>query len=152
MNRNGEQTLLAEESVIFDSPDFITYGECGHVQNTSEVYVWGAGYYKVLFTLYHVEPCQFTIFINGAPHPGTVTGSPTGASVCTLAHIIYMSPADVGVSPTALSPTGFAAKIQLVNHTSFAPSITLDGSSGSGSATPQTHASLSLFKLANPSV
>jgi hypothetical protein len=149
MNRNGEQTLLAEEAVIFDSPDFITYGECGHVQNTSEVYVWGAGYYKVLFTLYHVEPCQFTIFLNDAPHPGTITGSPSGASVCTLAHIIYLSPAAVGISPTALSPTGFAAKIQLVNHTSFAPSITLDGSSGSGSATPQTHASLSLFKLAN---
>jgi hypothetical protein len=135
--------------VIFNSPDFITYGECGHNVGESEVYVWGAGYYKVLFTLYHVEPCQFTIFVNGAAKVGTTTGSPTGSSVCTLAHIIYLSPADVAVSPTALSPTGFAAKIQLVNHTSFAPSVELDGASGSGSATPQSRASLSLFKLAN---
>jgi hypothetical protein len=149
MQRYADQTLLSQEAVIFDSPDYITYGECGHVQTTSEVYVWGAGYYKVEFTLYHIEPCQFTIFLNDAPEPGTITGSPTGASVLTLSHILYISPAAVGISPTALSPTGFAAKLQLVNHTSFAPSITLDGSSGSGSATPQTHASLSLFKLAN---
>jgi hypothetical protein len=135
--------------VIFDAPDFLTYGECGHVQNTSEVYVWGAGYYKVLFTLYHVEPCQFTIFKNGVAESGTITGSPTGSSVCTLAHIIYLSPAEVAVSPTALSPTGFAAKLQLINHTSFAPLVELDGASGSGSATPQSRASLSLFKLEN---
>jgi hypothetical protein len=152
MDRREEQILAAEEAVIFDASDFITYGECGHVQNTSEVFVWGAGYYKVLFTLYHIEPCQFTIFLNDAPHPGTITGSPTGSSVCTLAHIIYLSPSDVSVSPTSLSPTGFAAKIQIVNHTSYAPFITLNGSGGAGSATPETHASLSLFKLADASV
>jgi hypothetical protein len=151
-NRYANQTLLTEEAVVFDAPDFITYGECGHNVGESEVYIWGAGYYKILFTLYHIEPCQFSIFINGAPETGTITGSATGASVCTLAHIIYLSPADVAVSPTALSPTGFAAKIQLVNHTSFAPAITLDSSTGSGSATPQTRAALSMFKLANAPV
>jgi len=56
----------------------------------------------------------------------------------------------VAVSPTGLSPSGFAAKIQLVNHTSYVPFVTLDGTTGSGSAIPQTRAALSMFKLAGP--
>jgi hypothetical protein len=98
--------------------------------------------------LCHQEPCQFSVFKNDALLPGTTVGSPTGSSQNSGTSIFYISPADIAVSPTGLSPSGFAAKLQVVNHTSFVPLVTLNGLAGSGSVSPQMVASITLFKLA----
>jgi hypothetical protein len=50
-------------------------------------------------------------------------------------------------SPTALSPSGFACKVQLRNHTSYVPIVSLDGTSGAGSALPDMTTSLTLILL-----
>jgi hypothetical protein len=46
-----------------------------------------------------------------------------------------------------LSPSGFACKLQLRNHTSYAPVVSLDGTSGSGSAEPDVNCSLTVILL-----
>jgi hypothetical protein len=43
------------------------------------------------------------------------------------------------------SPSGKAAKINLRNHTSYVPVVTLNGIGGSGSATPQVVASMTII-------
>jgi len=146
-DRSTDQSVAQEEAVIFDSPA-VVYGSVAHPANTPDFFVWRAGFYHIAFILCHQEPCQFTVFMNGVPVPGTTVGSPTGSSQNKLTGIIYISPSDVLASPTLLSPTGFAAKLNVVNHTSFVPYVTLNGVGGSGSVTPQMVASMVLFLLA----
>ena len=126
----------------------MSYGACGALSNTSQLLFWSAGYYNIYFNIYHLEPCQFTIFLNGAPILGTTVGSPTGSAQNSSSVIVYISPTDILYYPTGLSPSGFAATIEFVNHTSFAPVINLDGASGSGSAPNQIVATVVIFKLA----
>ena len=147
LDRQSDQTLLAEDNVIFDTVA-LKYGDCDTFINSSDLLFWTSGYYHVYFNIYHQEPCQFTIFLNNLEYPGTIVGSPTGSSQNSSSAIIYLSPSDVLVTPTILSPTGFAANIQFRNHTSFAPVIKLNGQSGSGSAQPQIVATVTIFRLA----
>jgi hypothetical protein len=116
------------------------------------MYIWSPGHYVVSFQIYHQEPCQFAVFINGVLLPATTVGSPTGSSVCVLQHIITLTDADVAVTPVpagVASPTGFAAQLSVVNHTSFVPLLTLDGQTGSGSSVPQVVATFQAFKVAD---
>jgi hypothetical protein len=78
--------------------------------------------------------------------PGTTFSSPTGATQSALTLIFYIDASDM-ISATPLSPSGFACKLQLTNHTSYAPIITLNGVSGAGSAEPDIVANLSLILL-----
>jgi hypothetical protein len=146
VDRTTDQTLLAEDNVIFDTIA-VKQGDCDAIINSSELLFWSAGYYHIYFNIYHQEPCQFTIFLNDNPIPGTTVGSPTGAAQNSSTVIVYISPLDLFYYPTNLSPSGFSAKIQFRNHTSFAPSITLNGQSGSGSVPNQVVATVSIFKL-----
>lgn len=74
-------------------------------------------------------------------------GSPAGSSQNSASIIIYLSPADVLVNSTILSPTGSAAIINFRNHTSHSPLVLLNGLAGSGSATPQITATTVIFRL-----
>lgn len=147
VTRIVDQTLAKEDPVLFDV-NAIIYGDCGHVAGSGDLYFWQAGYYHMYFNLYHNEPCQFSVFLNGAVLPGSAAfGSPTAASQNSGTLIFLLSPADF-TSATPLSPSGFAAKIQIVNHTSFVPFVTLNGLTGSGSVAPQTTATTTIFLLA----
>jgi hypothetical protein len=147
VDRETDQTLFANDSVIWDANQ-VVLGSAGHNSGESELYIWESGYYHMYYNLYHQEPCQFTIFKNNVVLPGTTIGSPTGSSQ-NSASIIFQLTEDDLVSPTDLSPSGFAAKLQVTNYSSFAPAITLNGLTGSGSASPQITATVTIFKLAN---
>ena len=126
----------------------ILYGDCGHVIGQDGWYIWRPGYYHVYYNLYHQEPCQFTLFKNGLPLAGTTTGSPTGSSQNSSALIIEITPADF-TSTFSGAPGGVAAQFKLTNHTSFVPVVLLNGLSGSGSASPQITATMTMFLLAD---
>jgi hypothetical protein len=140
------QSLNQEDAVSFDE-DTTQYGSVAHQPNSPNIFIWSPGYYHVYFNVYHLEACQFTSFVNGVPVAGTTTGSPSGSSQNSTTYILYVSPSDVLGTPTLLSPTGFAAKLNLVNHTSFVPVVHLDLAAGSGSASPQITATITIFKL-----
>ena len=114
--------------------------------NTTEIYVWQPGAYYITTNLHHIEPCQLSIFKNGAAVLAGIFSSPTGATQATSTLIHTVTAADM-TSPTSLSPTGFAARFQLVNHTSYAPLITLDGAGGAGSAVPDITCYMSFVLL-----
>lgn len=140
------QALNQEDPVTFEATN-TALGSVAHPTGTGDIFVWQSGYYNVYFNVYHVEACQFSSFMNGIMIPGTTTGSASGASQNSSSFIFYVSPADVLGTPTLLSPTGFAARIQLKNHTSYVPVVHLDLASGSGSVSPQVTATVVLFLL-----
>ena len=145
-DRGETQVLAVEDDVIFNEANPITYGSCG-VDASFNLCFWQAGYYKLYFNLCHNEACQFALFINDTMVPGTITGSPTGASQNSAMTIFIIDASAVAFSPCTISPTGFAAHIKLRNHTSYIPFVTLDGVAGSGSATPQMVANITLELL-----
>jgi len=149
VDRETDQEINLEEAVIWNANQ-VTYGGAGHNSGESQLYIWNTGYYHVYYNLYHQEPCQFSMFKNGSVIPSTTTGSPTGSSQISGTSIILLTEADF-TTPTTLSPSGFAASLEVVNHTSYAPVIHLNGLTGSGSATPQTVATVTVFKLAEVS-
>jgi len=59
--------------------------------------------------------------------------------------IIHITPNDL-VNETSLSPSGFAAALETVNHTSFNPSIRIDNPGGS--APTDMSASMNVILLA----
>ena len=93
--------------------------------------------------LHHIESCQFSLFLNGALYSAPFS-SPTGATILTHAVILLITPADI-IEPTSASTTGFAARIEVVNHTSYNPLIKLNNPGGS--APNDICANLTLFFL-----
>ena len=145
------QQVAQEQAVNYDGVPFF-YGAAAALQNTSHIYTWSPGNYLLTFTIYHEEACQFTVFKNGSPIPSLTVGSSTGSSVCTYTGIVNITAADVAATPVPAgipSPSGFAADIQIVNHTSYVPVVTLDGQTGSGSVLPQTVVTTTMYKLTN---
>jgi hypothetical protein len=122
-------------------------GDCDIVLPSSDILLWTSGYYSIYFNVYHQEPCQFSVFVNNVVTTNGTVGSPTGSSQNSASIIIYLSPSDVLVNSTILSPTGSAAIINFRNHTSFAPIILLNGLTGSGSVAPQITATTVIFRL-----
>ena len=139
------QDILVESNVVFDNALAIT-GNCGILPNSTDIWVWEAGFYYVSYNLHHIQPCQFSLFKNDVVMIGSISSSPTGATICANQMILEILPEDL-INITSLSPSGFGCKIQLRNHTSFAPVVSIDGSSGAGSALPDISANLSLVLL-----
>jgi hypothetical protein len=111
------------------------------------VYLWQPGYYYISAALHHKEPCQFSIMKNDIiVVPGGIFSSPTGStqSLCNL--IMYVDSSDL-ISTTPLSPSGLACKVQMKNHTSYVPVVSLDGTSGAGSAEPDINCCMSIILL-----
>ena len=144
-----EQLMVAEDNVIFDI-HYAKKGDCdlSSTLPTSDLLVWSTGYYHLYFNVYHIQPCQFSIFKNNVIVDGGIVGSPTGSSQNSVTVIIQINPEDILYYPTPLSlSTGLACLLQFRNHTSFADTVLLNGQSGSGSATPQITAVVVLHKL-----
>jgi hypothetical protein len=140
------QDVLVEAPVVLDFASAIV-GNCGFVNGSTEVYTWQPGYYFVTTSLHHKEPCQFSIIKNDVVvAPGGIFSSPTGSTQSTNSIIMYIDASEM-ISPTALSPSGFACKVQLRNHTSYVPVVSLDGTSGAGSAEPDMNCSITLILL-----
>jgi hypothetical protein len=98
-------------------------------------------------TLHHKEPCQFSFIKNSVFQvDGGVFSSPTGATQSASSLILYIGLSDL-ITATPLSPSGFACKLEVKNHISYAPIISLNGTSGAGSAVPDIVASLNLILL-----
>jgi hypothetical protein len=140
------QQLVAEQAIHYNFASALV-GDVAFLNNDDAVYVWRAGYYLLSTTLHHQEPCQFSIVKNDVGViPGGIFSSPTGSTQNSITLILYIDPADLS-TPTPLSPFGVACKVQVKNHTSYAPVIHLDGSSGAGGAEPDMNCALTLVLL-----
>jgi hypothetical protein len=136
---------VQEQAIAFDLYSSKS-GSCDHLPGDTDVWVWQAGSYFVHINLHHTEPCQFSIFKNAIPVIGSIFSSPTGATQNSHTVIVDVLPSDIS-EPTSLSPSGFACKLRLVNHTSYVPVVTINGVAGGGSAAPDSTATMSVILL-----
>lgn len=140
------QILATEQAIMFDATNAMV-GDCFFAPSTTDVYVWRTGFYYMSVNVHHVEPCQLSIMKNDVfEMVASIFSSPTGSTQIAHNNIVFISASDM-ISATAASPTGFACKLQIKNHTSFAPVIQLDGVAGAGSASPETVASFSVIMM-----
>ena len=77
---------------------------------------------------------------------GSIIGDQLSATVASNTIILRVTDADL-TTPTSLSPSGFAASVQIRNHSSYSPAINIDGHAGSGSNLNQTNINLVIFLL-----
>jgi hypothetical protein len=123
-----KQQIPAEQPIVYDFT-LNQMGNIGHLPFTSKIYVWQPGYYYVTTLFHHIEACQFAIFLNGSIYNNPFSSASAGVQ-CYYDMIIHITPNDM-INETPLSPTGFAAALETVNHTSYIPIITLDDEAGS---------------------
>jgi len=140
------QIVNTEDSVIYDTHTAMV-GNCSHIPTTTAVWIWETGYYYVSISIQHTEPCQFGIIKNGVfSVDGGLFSYVSGATMHTSSLILHIQESDL-ISVNSLSPTGFACKLEIKNHTSYAPFISLNAANSAGSATPEVVASLSIILL-----
>jgi hypothetical protein len=119
-------------------------GNIGFIPFTSKIYIWQPGFYYVTTQAHHIEPCQFSLFLNGNVY-GNPFSSSTGAAQTYYDIIIRITENDM-INEISLSPTGFAACLETVNHSSFNPFVILNNPAGS--AVPDTTAHINVILLA----
>jgi hypothetical protein len=125
----GPMPLIPFTHSISNTPQTLAIGESVTLQPRLVAHT--PGYYQLLFTLFHREPCQFTVFLNGSPAPHTTVGSPISSSQVSASLVLF-----IHTTPT---------QIEIVNYRSFSP-VTL-GHSESGTIAPQLCATATLLFL-----
>ena len=140
-----EQSVLQNNPIIFDAYSYLM-GDCIHIPNTSEIWVWKAGYYQISVNINQLEASQISIVKNGTMNlSGATIGSLSGSSLSTT-FITQILDTDINIETTN-SITGLACKIQVVNNTIHYPSITLYAAESAGNTIPQNSASFSMILL-----
>ncbi len=120
------------------------YGNVEYNVGGASVYIWQPGYYQLYYSLFPQQPAQFAVKLNDTIISGSIVGS-SGGSSSIAGSIIFLITDNDFTQPTNFpTPTGFAALIQIVNHTSIVPIVILNGSNGSGLQTTQVRAMLTL--------
>ena len=140
----AQQKILHNHPISFTSHSEMS-GNCGHTPNTSEVWIWQAGYYFVSSTINQLQAGQFSIVKNGVIIPGSSYGSLIGSALQIIC-IFHILNEDINTS-TSLSPTGMACKLELINNSANYPFVTLYGSESSGNTIAQNSASLVVLLL-----
>ena len=107
------QVVPLETDIIFDSTGVSTPG-ITHTPGTAQIFVTNPGDYEVNFYVTAFEPNQFTLFLNGAPVPGTTYGTGAGTQANYGQAIITLASGDI---------------LTLRNHTSAA-AVTLQTLAG----------------------
>ena len=93
-----------------------------------------------------MEPCQFSLFKNNVVVQGATFASPTGSTQNSHSIILEIYPNDIN-QVTPISPFNIACKLSVINHTSYAPVIELNGVGGAGSAPNEVVATLTIILL-----
>jgi len=141
-----QQQVLYNNPVVFNLNNTII-GDCSHLPNSSQIFIWKTGIYHVYTNVYNVEGCQFSLYKNSNfIIPGSTFGSLSGSSQNSNTCIIEIYDNDF-ITNTDQSPTGIACKIELINTTPFIPYVTLYDASGLGYSIPQVSTSISIFLL-----
>jgi hypothetical protein len=141
-----EQVIPTGGSVIFDTHNSM-FGDCAHVPNSAEIFIWKYGFYYVSASIYHIEACQFSMYKNQINIiPASTIGAISGSAQTTSNFIIEINENDM-ITQTDLSPIGFACKIQLINNTNLSNFVTLYGSPSSGNSIPQVTATINILLL-----
>jgi hypothetical protein len=140
----SELIVLQNNPIIFSRHSHM-FGNCNHNIDSSEIWIWKAGYYQITIHVNQLEAAQISVLKNGDVIPGSTIGSLSGSSLSTT-FITEILNTDINIE-TPNSTTGFACKLEIVNNTSQYPSITLYSSTSAGNILPQNSASMTVLLI-----
>jgi hypothetical protein len=144
LNRETEQQLAKEDAIQWTLKP-IKVGDIDNITNTSDIFIWKAGFYSVCYSLCSQQPCNFALVKNGDIVSGSTINSISGFTQSSVLLIMCINKSDL-TFPTSISPIGFAAKITVVNYTATTPNIRLIRLNGRDTF-PQMVATLSITLL-----
>lgn len=121
--RETEQQLATEEAIQW-SLQPIKVGDIDNITNTSDIFIWKAGVYSVYYNVCSQQPCNFALVKNGDIVCGSTINTTSGFTQSSILLIMCINKSELSF-PTSISPTGFAAKIKVVNYTATTPNIRL---------------------------
>ena len=123
------------QDILLESPILFALHKKGkhieHVNGTAELKVLKAGVYVMEFCINTIQPCQFSIFINGVLEPTTTAGTNKGAGQLLLRQTLALNENDV---------------VTVVNHQSAIGTITT--SLNAGGTLPGVNSSMVLYRIA----
>jgi len=141
-----EQQIEHGSPIVFEHNETL-HGQCCHIENTGDIWICSPGYYQVYMNMYHLEPCQFSIYKNNTDIiPCGTVGSISGLSQLSTAFVVRIRRSDM-TQPCSMSATGYACLLQVLNNTSNIPYVTLIGSQSSVNVVDQVTASLTIVSL-----
>ena len=138
-----EQYILVDEPIVFEEQTAVM-GDCMHIDEKPEIYVWKSGHYLVNINIYTLSPCQFSIIKNMLYIvKGSTIGGISGSLQNTHTFIINITEDDM-ISDYSGSPTGKSCILHVVNSSSITRGISLYGSTTTGTPIPQITASFTM--------
>ena len=140
----NELIVLQNSPIIFSSHSHM-FGHCNHNIDSSEIWIWKAGYYQITIHVNQLEAAQISVLKNGVVIPGSTIGSLSGSSLSTT-FITEILNTDINIE-TPNFTVGLACKLEIVNNTSQYPSITLYSSTSAGNILPQNSASMTVLLI-----
>jgi hypothetical protein len=141
-----EQQITTGSPIVFEMNETIR-GNCCHNENTGDIWICSPGYYQVYMNWYHLEPCQFSLVKNTTDViPSSTVGSLSGSSQNSNSFIVRIRNSDM-TTPCTMSSTGYACLLQVLNHSTITPYVTLIGSPSSGNVHQQITAAFSILSI-----
>lgn len=141
-----EQQIGLDQSVVFESP-IIQNGNCVFTKDTSEIWLYKKGLYHISYIVNTVEPCQISMVKNDASIlVGSTNGTFTGTSQNTNIFLCQLDDMDF-TEKCEKSPSGYGCKLEIVNSSSTANSVSLYGSRMTGNVIPQITASMTIMSV-----
>jgi hypothetical protein len=138
-----QQKILNNQSIIFDKVS-ACHGDCSHIPNTSEIWIWKSGYYYFSASIIQLQAGKFSLYKNGVSIPGSSCCSLTGSAL-QLMCIFHISNEDI--IHNTISPTGMACKIELVNNSENYPFVTIYSYENTGIVIHPNSAAITLMLL-----
>ena len=140
----SQQQVLNNHPIIFNKNSAF-YGDCHHAPNSSEIWIWKAGFYFVSANINQLQAGHFSLVKNGINVEGASCGSFTGSAL-QITSIFQITDEDINM-PHEMSSSGMSCKVELVNHSINYPFITVYAIENARNAIHQNSASLSLMLI-----
>jgi hypothetical protein len=145
---NEPQDIELEQPVLFNNLG-IKKGPVSFVPGTGHVLLESIGTFLILYKVFHVHAAQIALFVNEVIVPGSVIGEAAPSANIIGLSLFTVTQGDLLPNPNADS--GFAAAVEIRNHTSYVTPIQLDGRQGDGADVTQTNATIVCIQICDES-
>ena len=139
-----DQVLSVDEPIIFDTHSAL-FGDCLHIDNSPDIWLWKPGNYMVSIVICPLEKCQFS-FVKNTTNiiPGATFGINATSSQTSITFIMLLEDTDFTSQVPMTANVLNGCRIQVVNTSSLTETVTLYSSSN---PMPQITTSITIMRL-----
>ena len=139
-----DQVLSVDEPIIFDTHSAL-FGDCLHIDNSPDIWLWKPGNYMVSIVICPLEKCQFSFIKNTTSIiPGGTFGVNALSAQTSITFIMLLEDIDFTSQVPMTDNVLNGCRIQVVNTSSLTETVTLYSSSN---PMPQVTTSITIMRL-----